>query len=572
MINPQHICIALAVALALAACGPPRLEELPEPTPADEPLYGGQLNVGTVYVTLSALSWDPADWAWKSNHDAGMVREQLFAGDLDKAVSRGGPYKFIAEGYLPEEGIRGELAEDWEWEDPLTLVVRMRPGVMFQAVPGVMEARELTADDVVFTYNYLAESPRRIPSYFDHIDKVEARDARTVVFRFNRFNAEWDYRFGWGYYSGIIPREAADIDQRDWRKLVGTGPFRLDRYVQGNVQTYRRNQEYWDSEQIGEKEFAIPFVDELNYRIIRDEATFLTAIRTGKLDILETIRWIAVDHLKETTPELQWQRWLSTLGQSVVLRVDIEPFDDIRVRRAMNLAVDQREIVRVFYGGQAELLAFPQHPDFGDYYQALEDMPESVQELFSYDPGKAREMLADAGYPDGFDITVDVCSCTPDHMDLLPLIADYWDAVGINVAIRPLEYGAFLSAMTTRTHSAGYLLNTGHVNPYTTLRKNFVTGQTWNASMYSDPEFDAKVEEMYATRDEADRVRLAREMTVDILDEAPALWLPIQYLHTAWWPWVRNYGGELRAGAVRPGPIYARIWIDHDMKREMGFE
>jgi peptide/nickel transport system substrate-binding protein len=564
--------LALFAAAALAsACGAPRLAQLPEPTPADQPTYGGTLNIGTLYVTLSALSWDPADWTWKSNHDAGMVREQLFAGDLDKAVSRGGPFQFIAEGYLPEAGIRGELAQSWEWEDPLTLVVHMRPGVMFQEVPNVMKARELVAEDVVFTYSYLANSPRRIPAYFDHIDSVEARDERTVVFRFNTYNAEWDYRFGWGYYSGIIPTEAASIDQRDWRKLVGTGPFRLSRYVQGNVQTYTRNPYYWDTETISGKKFAIPFVDEVNYRIIKDEATFLTGIRTGKLDILETIRWIAVDHLKETTPELKWQRWLSTLGQSVVLRVDTKPFDDIRVRRALNLAIDQREIVRVFYGGHAELLAFPQHPDFGPYYQPLEEMPASVQELFDYAPEKARRLLAEAGYPEGFNVTVDVCSCTPDHMDLLPLIVDYWDKIGVKVTIRPLEYAAFLSAMTTRTHSAGYLMNTGHVNPYTTLRKNFVTGQTWNASMYSNPAFDAKIKQMYAARDEAERVRLAREMTADMLDEAPAVWLPIQYIYTAWWPWVRNYGGELRAGAVRPGPIYARIWIDEKMKREMGF-
>ncbi len=569
---PKTLLALSAAAAILAGCGPPRLANLPEPTPADQPTYGGQLNVGTLYVTLSALSWDPADWTWKSNHDAGMVREQLFAGDLDKAVSRGGAFQFIAEGYLPQDGIRGELAESWEWEDPLTLAIRLRTGVMFQHVPGVMDARELTADDVVFTYNYISDSPRRIPSYFDHIDSVEARDSRTVIFHFNRYNAEWDYRFGWGYYSGIIPTEAASIDQRDWRKLVGTGPFRLSRYVQGNVQSYTRNPGYWDQETIGGKAYAIPFVDELNYRIIRDEATFLTGIRTGKLDILETIRWIAVDHLKETTPELKWQRWLSTLGQSIVLRNDVKPFDNPKVRRALNLAVDQAEIVRVFYGGHAELMAFPQHPGFGPYYQPLEDMPASVQELFTYNPDKARLLLAEAGFSDGFEFTVDVCSCTPDHMDLLPLIVDYWSDVGVRVNIRPLEYAAFLSAMTTRTHSAGYMLNTGHVNPYTTLRKNFVTGQTWNASLFSDPAVDAKVEQMYAARDEAERVRLAHEITVNVLDQAPAVWLPTQYIYTAWWPWVRNYGGELRAGAVRPGPIYARIWIDQKMKREMGFQ
>jgi peptide/nickel transport system substrate-binding protein len=126
--------------------------------------------------------------------------------------------------------------------------------------------------------------------------------------------------------------------------------------------------------------------------------------------------------------------------------------------------------------------------------------------------------------------------------------------------------------MTTRAHGPAYLFSTGHVSPTTTLRKNFLTGQLWNPSMYSDPEMDREIKRMLTIRDEAERVQVVRQLTTDILDEAPYVWLPTPYLHTAWWPWVRNYGGELRAGAVRPGPIYARLWIDHELKRRMGFE
>ncbi|MEJ2131779.1 MAG: ABC transporter substrate-binding protein, partial [Gammaproteobacteria bacterium] len=162
-----------------------------------EPQYGGRLDVGTVNVTLSALSWDPADWAWKSNHDAGAVREQLFVGDLGKAVRNGGPYRFFSDAYLPPDSVKGELAKSWEWEDPLTLVVHLREGVMFTGKPGVMEPRELVADDVVFTYELVDTSPKKIPTYFEHIDAVTARDDHTVVFHFNRYNAEWPYRFGY---------------------------------------------------------------------------------------------------------------------------------------------------------------------------------------------------------------------------------------------------------------------------------------------------------------------------------------------------------------------------------------
>lgn len=538
---------------------------------AEKPQYGGDLNVGTVNVTLSPLSWDPADWVWKSNHDAGMVREQLFAGDLDKSVRKGGPYPFISDAYLPSDAIRGELAESWVWQDPLTLVIKLREGVMFTETPGVMKARELIAADVVFTYNLLNDSPKRIPTYFDHIERVVAVDDHTVTFNFKEYNAEWAYRFGYGYYSSIVPREMADVDPKSWRHVTGTGPFKLDKYVQANAQIYAKNPDYWDKELIDGTRYAIPFVDQLAYRIIKDEATYLTALRTGQIDILEAIRWIAVDHLKESTPELKWNRWLSTSGNFMSLRVDTAPFDNPKVRRALNLAVNQKEIAELFYGGHAEVMAYPQHPGFGDYYQPLEEMPASVQALFEYNPDKAKQLLEEAGYGDGFDFEVMVCSCSPNNMDLIPLLDSYLSKVGVSITIKPMEYASFLSAMTTRTHSPGYLMGSGHVNPTTSLRKSFGTAQTWNPSMYSNPEFDERIRQLHLTRDESKRIEIVRELTVQILDEAPYIWLPIAYSYTAWWPWVKNYGGELRVGAVRPGPIYGRIWIDQDLKKELGF-
>ena len=537
----------------------------------DNVRYGGDLNVGTVNVTLSALSWDPRDWVWKANHDAGAVREQLFVADLSKSKRNGGKYSFVQEAYLPTDSIKGELAESWYWEDNLTLVVNLRHDVFFPDHPGLMKSRLLTADDVVFSYNFVDQSPKKILSYFDHIDRVVARDKHTVVFEFNQFHAEWAYRYGYGYHSAINPRELSQVDPKDWRNVVGSGPFGLEKYVQSNAQIYKKNPIYWASEDVGNKSYKLPFLDRVIYRIIKDEATFLTALRTGQLDILESIRWIAVDHLKETTPELQWNRWLGTGGTFVSLRVDQKPFDDVRVRRAMNLAINQQEIADVFYGGHAEVMAYPQHPDFGDYFQPLSEMPEEIRELFTYNPEKAKTLLLEAGVPEGFRFKIQVCSCNPSHMDLIPLLESYLSKVGIQVEIQPMEYASFFSAMTTKTHGPGYLVHSGHVNPVTTLRKSFVTGQKWNPSQYSSEYFDKQIDILHNERDEQKRIQLIRHLTRTIMSETPYIWLPVPYVHTAWWPWVKNYGGELRAGANRPGPIYARIWIDQELKEEMGF-
>jgi peptide/nickel transport system substrate-binding protein len=538
---------------------------------ASKPQYGGKLEIATIYPTISALSWDPADWNWKINHD-NAAYEQLFAADLSKSKRNGGKHSFYADAYVPSDAIRGELAESWRWVDPLKLEIKLRKGVMFPEKPGVMKARELVADDVVFSFNRLWASPKKTPQYFDHVKSVQAVDKNTVVFNFTEFNAEWDYRFGYGYYSAIIPKEVADAGATNWKNANGSGPFMVTDYVNGNSNTYTKNPNYWGTETINGQTFKLPFVDQIVYRTIKDEATQHAALRTGKIDMLELIRWQAVEELKKNAPLLKWERSLAMAGTYLAMRVDTKPFDDIRVRRALNMAVNKDEIVKAYYGGNAEMLAHPQHPDYGNYYEPLSSMPASVKELFTYNPDKAKQLLAEAGYPRGFTFKCQVTSANANHADLLPLVAAYLEKVGVKLEIQTMEYPAFLSAMTTRTNAPGYFMDNGHTNPLTTLRKNFVPGQVWNPSQYNDPAFTKKMEAVYEERDEPKRQAMVREMTREIIDKAPYIWLPTQYLYRAWWPWVQNYGGEVRAGAVRPWPIYARIWIDQDMKKRMGFQ
>ncbi|MCR5883881.1 ABC transporter substrate-binding protein [Rhizobacter sp. J219] len=558
----QLRAIALPAALAVAATS--------AFAQAGKPQYGGQLNIGNVYVTVSPLSPDNADWPWKHNQDTGLVYEQLFAADLTKARRNGGKYPFISDAWLPTDSLRGELAESWKMEqNPLRVVVKLRRGVMFPAKPGVMEARELTAEDVVFSYERLNKSPKKIPGYFDHLTKVEANDKHTVTFHFKEYNAEWDYRFGWGYYSAIIPKEVAAAGATQWKNLNGTGPYTLGEYVQSASLSFNKNPNYWDKEKIGGQEYKLPFADKITYRYIKDEATFLTALRTAKLDILEAVRWSAVEELKKSAPQIQWSRYLANGGSFIALRMDTKPFDDVRVRRALNMAVDKQAIIKQYYGGNAEMFTYPMHPNYTGYYEPLETMPPEVKELYTFNPAKAKQLLAEAGHPKGFSFKVQTSSSSVEA-DLLAMIAAYLQKVGVTMEIETLDYGAYLSAMTTKKNAPGYFMFLGHTNPTTALRKSFVKGQMWNPSQFYDADIEKKMAEVLAEPDERVRQVKVRLMTRQILAQAPSILLPTPYVYTGWWPWVKNYGGELRAGAERPGPIHARIWVDQELKKKLG--
>jgi peptide/nickel transport system substrate-binding protein len=157
------------------------------------------------------------------------------------------------------------------------------------------------------------------------------------------------------------------------------------------------------------------------------------------------------------------------------------------------------------------------------------------------------------------------------HLDLIAMLEAYYQRVGISLIAVPLDYPTFRAKMREPDQTAGYLMNNSEGNPFSVLRKSFMTGQTWNPAFHADEWFDRAYNEAIVMRDKEARDELLRKLNVYIIAErVPHVWLPTLAVYAAWWPYVKNYYGELRVGAVRPGPVYARVWIDQDMKREMG--
>ena len=177
------------------------------------------------------------------------------------------------------------------------------------------------------------------------------------------------------------------------------------------------------------------------------------------------------------------------------MRVDTKPFDDIRVRRALNMAVNKQEIVSALLQRQRRAVRLPQHPDYTGYFEPLEaDAATASRSCSPTTRPRPRSCWPRRATPTASRFKVQVCSCSPDHMDLLPLVAAYLEKVGVKIEIQPMEYGAFLSAMTTQDERGRLLHEQRPHQPDHHHPQELHHGQVWNPSQYSDPDYDKQMD------------------------------------------------------------------------------
>lgn len=541
---------------------------------AEKVQYGGTLTFADMYTQLNPLSWDIVDWNWKHPYDSGYYAEHLLNGDLRKGPRGTKKFSFSNSGaYLPYDVVRGELAEKWEVKkNPLSIIFYLRKGVMWQEKNGVMKARELVADDVVYSFNRIKNSRKAIPLHLDFVARVEAKDKYTVVYHLKEWNSEWPYYIGYGFYDAIQAPEQEKAGSK-WQSATGTGPFMLEEYKHGHSLIYSKNSNYWDADTIAGQKHKLPFVDRAVSVLMKDESTKLTALRTGKLDLVMQLGWRQMRELKKTTPQLIWSKNLTMNATYISLRMDRKPFSDIRVRRAMNMAMDRKSLSDTFGGGESVYVNIPFPMTFKSVYTPLEKLPPDAKELFQYNPAKAKQLLAEAGYPNGFTFKCTYGGSGSETIDYLSMIAAFLAKVGVTMEIDVMDYPSSLSKMMKKVHENAMIVSVEHGTPMTMIRKSYLTGQTWNPSMMSDAHVD-KTWKRLATDPKLTPNQIDAELkklNVHIMKQAPAIFLSGGYAYNAWWPWVKNYYGETRTSAHRMAPIIARIWIDQDLKKKMGY-
>lgn len=580
----------MVVSLVLASCGPaaaPEEEEVvveeeeveveeevveeEEAGPAAEgPRYGG-----TIYLhsATQPLGFDEAftiPWYCRTND---FTTQELGIGDWARGTAGTGEATHLLYSFFLDT-MTGCLAEDWEIPDDETLIFNIRPGVHYHNKPPV-NGRELVAEDVVYNIKRIMAAER---SYMrkNHPPEIQptsitAPDKYTVVIKVPPGNQGPLFR-DITQLMVIYPPEAIEKygDMRDWRNSVGTGPFELVDFVPMSSFTVERNPNYWMTDPF-RPENQLPYVDRVVETVIKDKATQVAALRTGKIDVLRAIPWEQVEPIKRTNPGISWVAVPYTSAHAVAMRLDNPdfPWTDIRVRRALSMAIDNQMIKETLYGGYATIMNYPitNIGDFSNYAPKFEDLPKSTQELFEYHPDKAKQLMAEAGYPDGFSMTI---VCRDIHVDRLSVIKQQWAKnLGVELILDVKEYGVYSSIEVGHTHKEAFFVRTSSGSPFKFMIQRAAGPR--NASIIRDPWIEEKYVEVAANFfNLEERARLMREEVVPyVLDKAWYVQDPSPDSFFAWQPWLKNYHGEYSVGYLNFGSWTQWVWLDLDLKEEM---
>ena len=441
-------------------------------------------------VALSGCSGDRAGTASEddiSNTPAGLAINVGLAKDLDDSLD---PHKTVSAGtkevlFNVFEGLvkpdsDGNLipavAESYVIsDDRLTYTFTIREGILFH------NGDPVTADDVIYSIKrcagMLEEEPEALVTAFSVITDVYAEDDRTVVISI----ASPDLEFLSYLTSAIIPEGYTDQATAP----VGTGPFQfVSRSAQENI-VLKRFDEYW-----GEK----PEVTDVTFKIITQD-TIVTSLRSGAIDLCAHL---TPAQAAEVSGQFDIVKGGMNSVYGVYLNNSVEPLNNVEVRRALCHAINVEDIMALVFDGEGTPVGSSMYPAFGKYFC------EELTGYYEYDPDKAMQMLADAGYPDGFDLKLTVASNYTQYVETAQVVVEQLRAVGVNAEIEMIDWGTWVSEVyANRNYEATIVDFDASTMTARDLLERFTSGYAKNISYFSDEEYDASfAEAISATTDE----------------------------------------------------------------------
>ncbi len=444
-----------------------------------EPVKGGEITVGIAQDLDDSL--DPHQTVAAGTRE---VLFNIFEG-LVKPNSDGEMIPAVAEKYTLSE-------------DGTTYTFTLREGVKFH------NGQAVTAEDVVYSINRCAAVPegqeKPLVAAFSAVKSVEALDEKTVAVTI----AQRDLEFISYMTAAIIP---AGYENQDTAP-VGTGPFRFVSRTPQQDFVMERFEDYWG---------APAWLDKVTYKICENADALVMNLNGGSIDLCAHLTSAQASQLNQNFQVLEGTM---NLVQAIYLNNQAKPFDNQLVRQALCYAIDRQGIMDMVADGHGTAVGSSIYPAFTKYF-----LPELVDK-YPHDVAKAKELLAQAGYPDGFDMTISVPNNYQPHMDTAEVVAEQLREAGINVTIQPVEWSTWLDTIYNGRQFQATLVGVDAANMTArAMLERFTSDYGKNFINYNNPAYDALFQQAINATDEATQTDLYKQMETMLADTAANVYI-----------------------------------------------
>jgi peptide/nickel transport system substrate-binding protein len=405
--------------------------------------------------------------------------------------------------------IQPALAESYEINDDATsYTFTLRQGVLFH------NGQEMTANDVKYSFETALSPPAPgiEVAFLGNIASVEAVDDYTVTITMSKPDPTLPGVLAWSRYTPIVP--AGIGNQINWlSEGIGTGPYRLVEYISNDRVVYTCNENYWKP--------GVPCIRDVTLKVLTDEQSRVAALRSGEIDGGTLTADVA--RTLENDESLQILEGLFAAPRVIQFNTTEDvPWRDVRVRRAINLAVDRQEIIDNVYGGKAELTGAIA-PGYGEWPLS----EERLQELYTPNVEQAMALMQEAGFQDGFDVTLQAIAAPREFTQIAEIVRERLRPLNINVTVEPLEIGTFATNIGDGTFewaSTGRGMRGDPSGFVVDFRSGTTLHEKWFGDGWSNEEIDRLYDEALATADVDQRMAAYQRIQEIIAEDVPNLY------------------------------------------------
>lgn len=453
--------------------------------------------------------------------------------------------------------IEGDLAESWTQPNEVTYIFKLREGVKWHNKPPV-NGRELTADDVKYTFDRFMASKENANRYMmADLDKVEVLDKYRVKFTLKKPFAWFLDYVATPMALAIVAKEAVEKfgDLRKAEAVIGTGPWILDKHEIRSRIVYVRNPDYFLP--------GLPYIDRIEAYEMEDKSSRLAAFLSGQLDIgPEFYGRALMNTLKEVKARRPNLAMVEDFPYNVMthigMRTDKPPFNDIRVRRAISMAIDRQGILNATNEGVGAMNP-PIPAALKEWSIPWNQLGEGAK-YYEYNPAEAKRLLAEAGHGKGFEATIDFFHYgSQELIDAAQMIIKYLGDVGIRATLNQKpSYAAYIStSYLGKFESMVYGPQLPALDPDNFLGQ-YHPANAKNQSHVNDPVVTDQVERQRTTLDAAKRKKIIYDLQRYLATQQYYVQIPSLTSPAVWDPALKNYMPNL--GYDYGGRFLAAWW------------